>query len=257
VEDLRGCDGLVIPGGESTAIGLIAERNGMVCLLPVRAPPHCPSLSRPPGQLAPLREWVASRKPTWGTCAGMIMLAENIAGGGKEGGQALLGGVPITVNRNFFGAQAASFEAPLRLAEDASLRACLPDGFTGVFIRAPSIASCGEAARPLAWVNRRARDASAPAWASDAGPSGSDLVIVAAESGPFLVTAFHPELVSSSGWHAYFGQKVQPGGTGGSPTPVGQALADRTVPDAYMGHAATSNSLDLARRVVPGQRGRA
>lgn len=186
----------------------------------------------------------------------MIMLAENIAGGGKEGGQTLLGGVPITVNRNFFGAQAASFEAPLHLADDEQLRACLPDGFTGVFIRAPSIAVCGEAARPLAWVNRRARDASAPAWASDAGPSGADLVIVAAESGPFLVTAFHPELVASSGWHVYFADKM---GLGSPSTPAGSTPAagpaGRTVEDAYKGHAATSSAyLDLARRVVPGQR---
>jgi hypothetical protein len=64
--------------------------------------PHPPTPPPPPPspwQLGPLREWTAAKRPTWGTCAGMILLADR-ALGQKEGGQALLGGVDVTVNRN-------------------------------------------------------------------------------------------------------------------------------------------------------------
>ena len=84
---LTALDGLIIPGGESTTMGLIAERWGLV---------------------EPLRQWVHSQRPTWGTCAGMILLAEH-ATGQKQGGQPLLGGLDITVNRNYFGRQTESF----------------------------------------------------------------------------------------------------------------------------------------------------
>ncbi|HAJ37111.1 MAG TPA: pyridoxal 5'-phosphate synthase glutaminase subunit PdxT, partial [Chloroflexi bacterium] len=69
-EHLIGLDGLIIPGGESTTMGLVAERWGLV---------------------APLKAWVQSGRPTWGTCAGMILLAER-AIGQKAGGQPLIGG---------------------------------------------------------------------------------------------------------------------------------------------------------------------
>jgi pyridoxal 5'-phosphate synthase pdxT subunit len=90
-EQLDGLDGLIIPGGESTTMGLIAERWGLV---------------------EPLRRWVHSGQPTWGTCAGMILLAER-ATGQKQGGQPLLGGLEVTVNRNYFGRQTESFETLL------------------------------------------------------------------------------------------------------------------------------------------------
>lgn len=81
--DLAKCDALIIPGGESTAISLGAQRAGL---------------------LEPLRDWVAEGRPTWGTCAGMILLARE-ATGIKKGGQELLGGMDIRVGRNGFGSQ--------------------------------------------------------------------------------------------------------------------------------------------------------
>lgn len=81
--DLCRCSALIIPGGESTAIALGAQRAGL---------------------LEPLRDWIRDDKPTWGTCAGMILLARE-ATGGKKGGQELLGGIDIRVGRNGYGSQ--------------------------------------------------------------------------------------------------------------------------------------------------------
>lgn len=81
-DQLSACDGLVIPGGESTAIALGAERCGL---------------------LEPLRTWVREGKPTWGTCAGMIMLAREATGGKKQ--QELIGGWDGRVSRNGWGSQ--------------------------------------------------------------------------------------------------------------------------------------------------------
>ena len=112
-EQLAECDALIIPGGESTAISLGAERSGL---------------------LAPLRKWVREGKPVWGTCAGMIMLARE-ASGGKKGGQQLLGGVDVRVGRNGFGSQVDSFETPLHIKGIGA------DPFNGVSIRAPVVDS--------------------------------------------------------------------------------------------------------------------
>jgi pyridoxal 5'-phosphate synthase glutaminase subunit Pdx2 len=86
-EQLGTIDALIIPGGESTTMALVAERSGL---------------------MEPLRDFVRSEKPTWGTCAGMILLA-NEANKTKKGGQNLIGGLDITVNRNQFGSQASPF----------------------------------------------------------------------------------------------------------------------------------------------------
>jgi 5'-phosphate synthase pdxT subunit len=92
--ELSQCDGLIIPGGESTAISLVAARSGL---------------------LEPLRDFVkVLRRPTWGTCAGLILLAES-ANRTKKGGQDLIGGLDVRVNRNHFGRQQESFQANLNL----------------------------------------------------------------------------------------------------------------------------------------------
>jgi len=158
-EQLAGLDGLIIPGGESTTMGLVAERWGLV---------------------EPLRAWVRSGKPTWGTCAGMIMLADR-ATGQKEGGQTLLGGLDVTVNRNYFGRQNESFETWLRVPAlgEAPIRA--------VFIRAPAIIETGNTVEVLAAVPGRGED-----------------VIAAVRQGNILATAFHPELTDDLRWHALF-----------------------------------------------------
>ncbi|MEZ4870594.1 MAG: pyridoxal 5'-phosphate synthase glutaminase subunit PdxT [Caldilineaceae bacterium] len=159
-EQLEDLDGLIIPGGESTTMGLVAERWGLV---------------------EPLRRWVHDGHPTWGTCAGMILLADH-ATNQKEGGQPLLGGLNVTVNRNFFGRQVDSFEADL-------LAPILGDNpFHAIFIRAPAITEVGSEVEVLAQV---------------LSPAGQE-VIVAARQQTILATAFHPELTRDPRWHALF-----------------------------------------------------
>lgn len=164
-EQLSELDGLIIPGGESTTMGLIAERWHLV---------------------EPLRQWVHSGRPTWGTCAGMILLAER-ATGQKLGGQPLLGGLDITVNRNYFGRQAESFETMLPVP------ALGDPPFHAVFIRAPAITRVGTAAETLATFHT----------------NQGEEVIVALRQGPILATAFHPELTNDSRWHQLFLNMVQ------------------------------------------------
>jgi len=158
-DQLAGLDGLILPGGESTTMALIAERWGMV---------------------APLRDWVRSGRPVWGTCAGMILLAD-WAIGQKEGGQTLLGGLHVTVNRNYFGRQTESFETEL----DAPVLGVAP--IHAVFIRAPAIVEVGTDVQVLAKTAGHGED-----------------VIVAVRQGPLLATAFHPELTPDLRWHSYF-----------------------------------------------------
>ncbi|CAO1625551.1 unnamed protein product [Parajaminaea phylloscopi] len=117
------CHALIIPGGESTAIALGAARAGL---------------------LEPLRAWVRQGKPTWGTCAGMIMLAREATGGKKM--QDIIGGWDGRVSRNGWGSQVDSFETPLDISvlsassSSSSSRAAPPvEPFPGVFIRAPVV----------------------------------------------------------------------------------------------------------------------
>ena len=121
-EHLAGLRGLVMPGGESTAMGLVAERWGLV---------------------EPLRRWVREGRPVWGTCAGLILLAARAAGQ-KQGGQPLIGGLDVTANRNYFGRQNQSFEMLL----EAPVLGTEP--FRAVFIRAPAIVEIGPAVQVLA-----------------------------------------------------------------------------------------------------------
>ena len=159
-EQLDGLDGLIIPGGESTSMGLVAQRWGLV---------------------EPLRAWVASGRPVWGTCAGMILLAEE-ATGQKQGGQPLLGGLHVTVNRNYFGRQTDSFEAMLEAPQLG------PEPTPAIFIRAPAITAIGEDVEPLAVIDGR----------------DGEKLFVAVRQGPILATAFHPELTADLRWHQFF-----------------------------------------------------
>jgi 5'-phosphate synthase pdxT subunit len=117
--ELSQCDGLIIPGGESTAISLVAARSGL---------------------LEPLRDFVkVLRRPTWGTCAGLILLAES-ANRTKKGGQDLIGGLDVRVNRNHFGRQQESFQANLDLSFLESTATTGKDQpYRCVFIRAPVV----------------------------------------------------------------------------------------------------------------------
>ena len=122
-EDLEGLDGLVIPGGESTTMGRLAERFGM---------------------LRPLRTALVEGLPTLATCAGMILVASSIV----EGDQPLLGVLDVVVRRNAFGRQNESFEMDLDVKG-------LDRPFHGVFIRAPWVEKVGGDVDVLAQVGNR------------------------------------------------------------------------------------------------------
>lgn len=117
--ELSQCDGLIIPGGESTAMSLVAARSGL---------------------LEPLRDFVkVLRRPVWGTCAGLILLAES-ANRTKKGGQELIGGLDVRVNRNHFGRQTESFQTNLILPFLASTdETSKEQPYRCVFIRAPVV----------------------------------------------------------------------------------------------------------------------
>ncbi|KAI8477024.1 MAG: class I glutamine amidotransferase-like protein [Monoraphidium minutum] len=166
-DELEGLSGLVIPGGESTTMAHIAERWGLI---------------------PELRAFAARGRPIWGTCAGMIFLAER-AEGQKKGGQALLGGLDVCVSRNFFGAQVHSFEAQLPAPPEVLARGG-PETFRAVFIRAPAVVDAGPGVQVLA---------ECPVTGA-AAEGGRSSVAVAVRQGPLLATAFHPELTSDLRW---------------------------------------------------------
>ncbi|KAJ3273584.1 hypothetical protein HDV01_004351 [Terramyces sp. JEL0728] len=151
-EQLNEIDGLIIPGGESTTMSLIMQRNGLI---------------------EPLQSFIKSGKPVFGTCAGLIMLSNEITNQ-KQGGQGNLGGLDITVQRNAFGAQLDSFVSELDLTIGK---------FQGVFIRAPIITSVGDNVEVIGKYEDR---------------------IVAVRQGNILGTSFHPELTLDPMVHEYF-----------------------------------------------------
>ncbi|MGH8874134.1 MAG: pyridoxal 5'-phosphate synthase glutaminase subunit PdxT [Acidimicrobiia bacterium] len=146
--ELQGVDAMVIPGGESTTIGKLATRFGL---------------------MEPLREAISAGLPTYGTCAGLILLATAVT----EGGQPLLGVLDVVVRRNAFGRQNDSFEADLEIAG-------LDDRFRAVFIRAPWVEKVGSEVEVLAGI-------------------GTHPVMV--RQGRVLATSFHPELAGDPRIH--------------------------------------------------------
>ena len=153
---LEELDGLIIPGGESTSIGKLAAAYQL---------------------MEPLVEF-GKQKAIWGTCAGAIFLSKDV-----HRQQPLLSLMDITVGRNAFGRQVASFETDLDVP---ALREIEPDGapYHAVFIRAPLIESVRQPAQVLAQL-----------------PDGR---IVAARQGRLLATSFHPELTQDDRFHRYF-----------------------------------------------------
>jgi 5'-phosphate synthase pdxT subunit len=172
-EELASVSGLIIPGGESTTMALIAEKWGLI--------PEMQSFAK-------------AGKPVWGTCAGMIFLAER-AEGLKKGGQALLGGLDICVSRNFFGAQVNSFETQLP-AHPQLQQYGADDTFRAVFIRAPAVIEAGPEVEVLAQYRLKPEEAAAQ--------GGRESVAVAVRQGPLMATAFHPELTKDLRWHQMF-----------------------------------------------------
>ena len=158
-EEVHQLDGLVIPGGESTTLWRLSVAFDM---------------------LEPLRKLIASGLPVFGSCAGMIMLADRLADG--VDGQQTFGGIDMTVRRNAFGRQVDSFESDITLsglgADDAGL-------LRAVFIRAPWVEQNGQNVAVLGTEERTGR-------------------IVAVRQGPLLATAFHPELTPDRRIHELF-----------------------------------------------------
>ena len=166
-EELHQLDGLVIPGGESTTLWRLSVAFDM---------------------LEPLRKLIASGLPAFGSCAGMIMLADRLADGVT--GQLTFGGIDMTVRRNAFGRQVDSFESDITLRTLAAApRAGLGIDDTGplraVFIRAPWVEQNGEHVAVLGTEERTGR-------------------IVAVRQGQLLATAFHPELTPDRRIHELF-----------------------------------------------------
>lgn len=156
--ELDACDALVIPGGESTTMGKLARIFEL---------------------LDPLRKRVAAGMPVFGTCAGMIMLADRILDGTPD--QETVGGLDITVRRNAFGRQVDSFEGPLRVAG-------LAEPVHGVFIRAPWVEEVGAGVEVLARVEE--------------GEAAGR--VVAVRQGSLMATSFHPEVGGDSRVHRLF-----------------------------------------------------
>lgn len=153
------CCGIVIPGGESTTLCRLLAREGIA---------------------EEIKNAAAKGVPILGTCAGLIVLAREGDKQVEKTSQELLGIMDTRVNRNAFGRQKDSFEAELEVE-------ILDSPFTGVFIRAPGIVSCGPEVRVL---------------------SRLDDLIIAAEQGNVLALAFHPELTEDLRIHQYFLDKV-------------------------------------------------
>ena len=156
--ELESCDGLVLPGGESTTMVKLARIFEL---------------------LEPLREAVRGGLPAFGTCAGMILLADRIEDGAP--GQETIGGLHITVRRNAFGRQVDSFEEDLHLEG-------LADPVRAVFIRAPWVEAVDGDVEVLAQV--------------ESGPAAGR--IVAVRQGPLMATSFHPEVGGDDRVHGMF-----------------------------------------------------
>ena len=158
-EAIQELDALVIPGGESTTIAKLARAFDLLDLIKSR---------------------ISSGMPTYGSCAGMILLANEIIDGIE--GQESFGGLDVSVRRNAFGRQVDSFEADINFAGITE-----PD-FRAVFIRAPWVERVGPEVKVLASVNQHP---------------------VAVRQGAILATSFHPELTGDSRIHKYFVEMVR------------------------------------------------
>ncbi|CAI9761509.1 unnamed protein product [Fraxinus pennsylvanica] len=205
-EQLQSVNALIIPGGESTTMAKLAEYHN---LFPA------------------LREFVKMGKPVWGTCAGLIFLANN-ATGQKVGGQELIGGLDCMVHRNFFGSQLQSFEAELLIPKIAAEEGG-PPSFRGIFIRAPGILEVGPEVEVLADIPTPSQKAVnfSPNESQEENAGSENNVIVAVKQGNLLATAFHPELTADTRWHSYFLKMVSDTSEDASSSSISQSTEDQ------------------------------
>lgn len=158
-EELAAVDGLVLPGGESTVIDKLARAFGLA---------------------EPVRAAIADGLPVYGTCAGLILLADAVLDGSAD--QQSFGGLDVVVRRNAFGRQTESFETTLDIEGfDSAVHAA--------FIRAPVIETVGPRARAIGSL-----------------PGGG---VVAVEQGALLGTSFHPEVAGEDRFHRRFLEHVR------------------------------------------------
>jgi 5'-phosphate synthase pdxT subunit len=162
-EELDHLDGIVLPGGESTTMSKLARTFGL---------------------FDPLAARLAEGLPAFGTCAGMIMLADRIEGGVP--GQETFGGLDVVVRRNAFGRQVDSFEGDLDVRGFA-------EPFHAVFIRAPVVEKVGDGVDVVATVT--------------SGPGMGRIVTV--RNGNVLATSFHPEMTGDPRFHELFVEMVE------------------------------------------------
>jgi len=162
VEEISQIDALIIPGGESTTISKLAKSFNLFDQISKR---------------------IADGMPTYGSCAGMILLANSIQD--PASGQGSFGGIDMVVKRNAFGRQVDSFEADLEFKGIAEPKV------RGVFIRAPWVENCGPKVEVLAKVE-----------------IDGNTHPVAVREGKVLATAFHPELTGDFRVHRYFVEEI-------------------------------------------------
>jgi pyridoxal 5'-phosphate synthase pdxT subunit len=160
ISELDDCDALILPGGESTAIALLARNYDLI---------------------DPIRTRIKSGMPTYGSCAGMILLADRVIDGAP--GQETFGGIDMTVRRNAFGRQVDSFESSLTFGTH-SLHA--------VFIRAPWVEEVGAGVEVI----------------SSVATEDGSIHPVAVRQKHLLTTSFHPELTGDLVVHRYFIDEV-------------------------------------------------
>ncbi|ASJ16856.1 pyridoxal 5'-phosphate synthase subunit PdxT [Thermococcus chitonophagus] len=157
-EQLEGISAIIIPGGESTTISRLMQKTGL---------------------FEPVKKLIENGLPVMGTCAGLIMLSKEVVGATPE--QKFLEVLDVKVNRNAYGRQVDSFEAPVKLAFD-------DEPFIGVFIRAPRILELlSDKVKPLAWLEDR---------------------VVGVEQDNIIGLEFHPELTDDTRVHEYFLKKA-------------------------------------------------
>jgi len=166
VSELDDLQGLIIPGGESTTMSILAKKNNL---------------------FDRLRD-LATQIPMYGSCAGLIMLANKILDGRPD--QETIGGLDIVAARNAFGRQVDSFEIDLNMPKLGA------DPFRGVFIRAPLVVSVGQSVEILAHIPKET-------FADDQDR------IVAVRQGNLIATSFHPEIVPDLRIHQYFLEMVR------------------------------------------------
>jgi len=160
ISELDQCQALILPGGESTTIALLARNYGLI---------------------EPLRKRIGEGMPTYGSCAGMILLADRILDG--VAGQETFGGIDMTVRRNAFGRQVDSFESELDFAGHK---------LHAVFIRAPWVEALGSTVEVISSVKT---------------PAG-ERHPVAVRQKHLMATSFHPELTHDLAVHRYFFDEV-------------------------------------------------